>query len=133
MSELRHDRLAGRAVIVAAGRAARPHQFTAAPDEERGGECPSLPRQRGRACAQACSRERQRRRARLAWRVFPGKFPIVGGPDAGSGATGAHEVVALSPTTPPFAALSDEGAAEVFCVLRGAARAPRCQPRSPRS
>jgi UDPglucose--hexose-1-phosphate uridylyltransferase len=125
MSELRHDRLAGRAVIVAAGRAARPHQFTAAPDEERGGQCPFCPGNEGDTPP-----ERHRTGHGAAdgpgWRVrvFPNLYPIVGGADAGPGATGAHEVVALSPGhSISFAHLDDDGAAEVFCVLRDRVRA----------
>jgi UDPglucose--hexose-1-phosphate uridylyltransferase len=120
MSELRHDRLAGRAVIVAAGRAARPHQFAAAPDADRGGKCPFCP---GNETDTPPERHRTGHGAPDApgWRVrvFPNLYPIVGGPHAGSGATGAHEVVALSPDhSSSFAALTDDGAAEVFCVLR---------------
>lgn len=120
MSELRHDRLAGRAVIVAAGRAARPHQFAAVPDEERGGECPFCPGNE-RETPPECHRTGGGAADTPGWRVrvFPNLFPIVGGPDAGSGATGAHEVVALSPDhSRSFAQLDDDDAAEVFCVLR---------------
>ena len=124
-AELRHDHLAGRVVIVAAGRAARPQQFNAAPDEERGGECPFCPGNEGETPP-----ERHRTGTGAAdtpgWRVrvFPNLYPIVGGPDAGPGATGVHEVVALSPDhSTSFAQLNDDGAAEVFTVLRDRVRA----------
>lgn len=52
-------------------------------------------------------------------RVFPNLYPIVGGPDAATGATGAHEVAALSPDHDrSFGALSHDEAAEVLGVLR---------------
>lgn len=124
-AELRHDQLAGRAVIVAAGRAARPHQFAAAPDEERGGPCPFCPGNEGDTPP-----ERVRTGAGAAdtpgWRVrvFPNLYPIVGGEGAGPGATGAHEVVALSPDHgASFAQLDGTQAAEVFTVLRDRVRA----------
>jgi len=124
-AELRHDQLAGRAVIVAAGRAARPHQFAATPDEERGGPCPFCPGNEGETPP-----ERVRTGAGTAdtpgWRVrvFPNLYPIVGGEGAGPGATGAHEVVALSPDHhASFAQLDDEQATEVFTVLRDRVRA----------
>ncbi len=57
-------------------------------------------------------------------RVFPNLYPIVGGSDAGAGATGAHEVVALSPDHDrAFGALTHDEAAEVLTVLRDRARA----------
>lgn len=57
-------------------------------------------------------------------RVFPNLYPIVGGPDAGAGATGAHEVVVLSPDHDrSFEGLTHDQAAEVLTVLRDRARA----------
>jgi UDPglucose--hexose-1-phosphate uridylyltransferase len=55
--------------------------------------------------------------------VFPNLYPIVGGPDAGPGTTGAHEVVVLSPDHRSLAQLDDDAAAEVFTVLRDRVRA----------
>jgi UDPglucose--hexose-1-phosphate uridylyltransferase len=56
-------------------------------------------------------------------RVVPNLYPIVGGPDARPGATGAHEVVVLSPAhATSFAQLAEEQAIEVFTVLRDRAR-----------
>ena len=57
-------------------------------------------------------------------RVFPNLYPIVGGPEAATGATGAHEVVALSPDHGRgFGALTYDEAAEVLTVLRDRSRA----------
>jgi len=123
-AELRHDQLAGRAVIVAAGRAARPHQFVASPDEERAGPCPFCP---GNERETPPEHDRTGHGAPdgPGWRVrvFPNLYPIVGGEGAGPGATGAHEVVALSPDHhASFAQLAPEQAAEVFTVLRDRVR-----------
>jgi UDPglucose--hexose-1-phosphate uridylyltransferase len=56
-------------------------------------------------------------------RVVPNLYPIVGGADAGPGATGAHEVVVLSPAHDhSFAQLDDVQATEVLTVLRDRSR-----------
>ncbi len=56
-------------------------------------------------------------------RVVPNLYPIVGGTDAGPGATGAHEVVVLSPAhEASFAQLDEQQATEVLTVLRDRAR-----------
>jgi UDPglucose--hexose-1-phosphate uridylyltransferase len=56
-------------------------------------------------------------------RVVPNLYPIVGGDEAGPGATGAHEVAVLSPAhARSFAQLDETQAAEVFTVLRDRAR-----------
>jgi len=53
----------------------------------------------------------------------PNLYPIVGGADAGPGATGAHEVVVLSPAhEASFAQLDRQQATEVLTVLRDRAR-----------
>ena len=60
------------------------------------------------------------------WRVraFPNLYPIVGGADADAGATGAHEVVVLSPDHDrDLARLDDDETLEVFGVLRDRSRA----------
>ncbi len=57
-------------------------------------------------------------------RVFPNLYPVVGGPDAIAGATGEHEVVALSPDHDrAFGALTHDEAAEVLTVLRDRSQA----------
>jgi UDPglucose--hexose-1-phosphate uridylyltransferase len=56
-------------------------------------------------------------------RVVPNLYPIVGGDDAGPGATGAHEVAVLSPAHGRSLAQLDEGqATEVLTVLRDRVR-----------
>jgi UDPglucose--hexose-1-phosphate uridylyltransferase len=56
--------------------------------------------------------------------VFPNLYPIVGGSDAAAGATGDHEVVALSPDHDrAFGELTHDEATEVFTVLRARAHA----------
>jgi UDPglucose--hexose-1-phosphate uridylyltransferase len=56
-------------------------------------------------------------------RVVPNLFPIVGGTDAGPGATGAHEVVVLSPShDDSFAQLDLRQAVEVVIVIRDRVR-----------
>ena len=56
-------------------------------------------------------------------RVVPNLYPIVGGTDARPGATGAHEVVVLSPShSDSFAQLEPEHAVEVLTVLRDRSR-----------
>jgi UDPglucose--hexose-1-phosphate uridylyltransferase len=56
-------------------------------------------------------------------RVVPNLYPIVGGTDAGPGATGAHEVVVLSPSHEnSFAQLDHRQAVEVLTVLRDRSR-----------
>ena len=57
-------------------------------------------------------------------RVFPNLYPIVGGPDATDGTTGAHEVIVLSPDHwRSFGQLDDASAVEVLSVLRDRVRA----------
>jgi UDPglucose--hexose-1-phosphate uridylyltransferase len=124
-SELRHDRLGGRTVIVAAGRAARPHQYAAAPDATRAGDCPFCPGNE-QATPPETARTGSGPHGSPDWRVrvFPNLFPIVGGEHAGPGATGAHEVVAISPGhAESFGQLDDPQAAEVLLVLRDRVRA----------
>jgi UDPglucose--hexose-1-phosphate uridylyltransferase len=127
-SELRHDRLGGRTVIVAAGRAARPNQFTsratAATDDARAGDCPFCPGQE-EATPPEVARTGPGDAGDPDWRVrvFPNLYPIVGGHGAGPGTTGVHEVVALSPGHHvSLGELDDAHAAEVFLVLRDRVR-----------
>jgi UDPglucose--hexose-1-phosphate uridylyltransferase len=56
-------------------------------------------------------------------RVVPNLYPIVGGPDAGPGAGGVHEVVVLDPDhSRDLGRLTDAGVEELFTVLRSRAR-----------
>src|SRR5262245_57655197 len=118
MSELRHDAVSDRLVIVAEARGARPHTLAAAPDADGGPErCPFCPG------AEALTPPEIARTGNGApgtpgWRVrvFPNLYPI----------TDAHEVVALSPDHDrALAALSDDESIEVFLVLRDRVRALR--------
>ena len=111
MSQLRHDLLSGRDVIVAAGRAARPTTFATEPTADRGlVACPFCP---------GHEEETPPEVARVGggepngpgWmvRAFPNLYPIVD----------AHEVVVLSPDHDrSFADLDDTEAAAVFRLLR---------------
>ena len=128
MPELRHDALTGRLVLLAPGRSSRPHTTTPADPTAAGDKAQS-------SCPFCGGHERETppEVARTGdgppdgpgWRVrvVPNLYPIVGGPDAGSGATGAHEVIVLSPDHgAAFGDLDDDHAAEVLAVLRARAR-----------
>lgn len=126
MSELRHDPLSGHDVIVAAGRAARPVTFAAPTVTRRveATECPFCPGAESQTPPEL-ARTGPGAPGEPGWRirVFPNKFPIVGGPDAGPGATGAHEVLALSPAHgDSLAQLDDDEAIELLTVMRDRVR-----------
>jgi UDPglucose--hexose-1-phosphate uridylyltransferase len=115
MSQLRHDPLSGRDVIVAAGRAARPTTFAVEDvDDASSGVCPFCP---------GAEHETPPEVARTGggapdgpgWtvRAFPNLYPIVE----------AHEVVVLAPDHRSFARLTDAEAFDVFRVLRARVRA----------
>jgi UDPglucose--hexose-1-phosphate uridylyltransferase len=124
MSELRHDALSGRDVIVAAGRAQRPTTFSPGAADTDLGACPFC------AGAESMTPPEVARTGPGApdgagWRVrvFPNLYPIIGGDDAGPGTTGVHEVVALSPDhSRSFGQLDDAGAVEVMAVWRDRVR-----------
>jgi UDPglucose--hexose-1-phosphate uridylyltransferase len=110
MSQLRHDPLSGRDVIVAAGRAARPTTFAVEDADDTGTtECPFCPGAEAKTPPEV---------ARIGggepdgpgWsvRAFPNLYPIVE----------AHEVVVLAPDHRSFAALDDSEATAVLRVLR---------------
>jgi UDPglucose--hexose-1-phosphate uridylyltransferase len=123
--ELRRDELGGRWVLLAPGRAARPHTFgSSAPDVPGADACPFCP-----GNEQLTPPEVYRTGGGApdtpGWRVrvVPNLYPIVGGADAGPGATGAHEVVVLSPEhDASFARLDRQQATDVLTVLRDRAR-----------
>jgi UDPglucose--hexose-1-phosphate uridylyltransferase len=117
MSDLRHDPVTGRVVIMAADRATRPHTLAQADrDEDRGPEeCPFCPGHESMTPPEIL-RTGDGVAGEPGWRVrvFPNLYPI----------TEAHEVVVLSPDHyRTFADLSDDAAAEVFTVLRDRVRA----------
>jgi UDPglucose--hexose-1-phosphate uridylyltransferase len=122
--EYRYDAIHDQRVIVAADRAARP--YTTADDTHRrtGPEgCPFCPGHEDRTPPETC-RAGDGAPDTPGWRirVVPNLYPIVGAPEAGD-ATGAHEVLILSPDHDrDFAALTDDEATEVFVVLRDRVR-----------
>ncbi len=128
MPELRREALTGRTVIVATGRSARPKVFTgpgATPPATPPADCPFCAGHETMTPPEVC-RAGPGGADTPGWavRVVPNLYPIVGGDDAGPGATGAHEVVVLSPAHDrTFAALSSEQALEVMKVMRDRARA----------
>lgn len=126
MPELRRDPLTGEVVLLAPGRAARPQTVPGAPAGTSGSaRCPfcagheaDTPPEVARIGSGAPNGP--------GWRVrvFPNLYPIVGGPEAGEGATGAHEVVVLSPDHDrDFGALDDDETIAVFGALRDRSRA----------
>jgi UDPglucose--hexose-1-phosphate uridylyltransferase len=125
MPELRRDELSGRWVLLAPGRAARPYTFgSPAPDAPGPDACPFCPGNEHSTPPEVC-RTGDGAPDTPGWRVrvVPNLYPIVGGADAGPGATGAHEVVVLSPVHDhSFAQLDDVQATEVLTVLRDRSR-----------
>jgi UDPglucose--hexose-1-phosphate uridylyltransferase len=127
VSELRHDVLTGRLVLLATGREARPSTFardasgpSAAPRA-----CPFCPGHEHETPPEV-ARAGPGAPDTPGWRVrvVPNLYPIVGGEAAGPGAGGAHEVVVLSPAhDASFGDLDDEQAVEVLTMLRARARA----------
>jgi UDPglucose--hexose-1-phosphate uridylyltransferase len=110
MSQLRHDPLSGRDVIVAAGRAARPTTFAVSGDEGDGtGACPFCPGEESRTPPEV-ARTGGGEPDGPGWevRAFPNLYPIVE----------AHEVVVLAPDHRSFADLDDDEATAVVRVLR---------------
>jgi UDPglucose--hexose-1-phosphate uridylyltransferase len=126
--ELRHDALTGRLVLLATDREARPITFTHHGAERDVGDpstCPFCPGHE-RATPPEITRTGPGAPDSPGWRVrvVPNLYPIAGGPHAGTSATGAHEVVVLSPDHGrSLAELADDQAVEVLTVLRDRARA----------
>lgn len=125
MSELRDDLVTGRKVLLAPGRAARPHTVASGPAGPATVEgCPFCPGNEHETPPERC-RTGAGDPDTPGWRirVVPNLYPIVGGPDAGAGAHGAHEVVILDPDhSCDLARMSDAGVEELFTVLRDRAR-----------
>jgi UDPglucose--hexose-1-phosphate uridylyltransferase len=110
MSQLRHDPLSGRDVIVAAGRAARPTTFAVEGADDSGPkECPFCPGAEGKTPPEV-ARVGDGEPGGPGWsvRAFPNLYPIVE----------AHEVVVLGPDHRSFAELDDDEATTVCRVLR---------------
>lgn len=117
MSDVRRDPLSGRLVILAAGRAARPHTLVASePDGDRGvDECPFCPGHEAMTPPEL-ARTGTGAAGEPGWRtrVFPNLYPV----------SDAHEVVVLSPDHyRSFAQLSDDEAVEVMVMCRDRVRA----------
>lgn len=137
-SHIRHNTVTGESVLLAPGRAARPHTVPPAPKSfpAKSGDTGAPPQQQKRRCP-FCPGAEERdlevvcwpASASDAWRVrivrnrFPALTPDAGG-DAAAGATcGAHDVVV--PTPVHATALALLGADELAAVLRVAAA--RCE------
>jgi UDPglucose--hexose-1-phosphate uridylyltransferase len=124
MPEYRYDAILDRHVIVAADRGARPYTTMEAGAPRTGPDgCPFCPGHEDRTPPETC-RVGDGAPETPGWRirVVPNLYPIVGAPESGD-ATGAHEVVILSPDHDrDFAALSDDQATEVFVVIRDRVR-----------
>jgi UDPglucose--hexose-1-phosphate uridylyltransferase len=125
MPELRRDELSGRWVLLAPGRAARPQTSrSSAPDAPGADVCPFCPGNEHLTPPEVY-RTGGGAPDTPGWRVrvVPNLYPVVGGADAGPGATGAHEVVVLSPAhEASFSQLDRQQATEVLTVLRDRAR-----------
>jgi UDPglucose--hexose-1-phosphate uridylyltransferase len=126
--ELRRDPLTGRTVVVATRRGTRPKVFTGAPATPPSSppdDCPFCPGHESMTPPEV-DRTGEGAPETAGWRVrvVPNLYPIVGGEDAAPGATGAHEVVVLSPRHDcTFARLAPDQAIEVMTVLRDRTRA----------
>jgi UDPglucose--hexose-1-phosphate uridylyltransferase len=124
--ELRRDELSGRLVLLAPERAARPHTVRSPEPDARAADadCPFCPGNE-QLTPPEVYRTGGGEPDAPGWRVrvVPNLYPIVGGADAGPGATGSHEVVMLSPAhADSFAQLDDAQATEVLTVLRDRVR-----------
>lgn len=133
MAELRHDALTGRLVLLAPGRAARPDTHEpdpiepvapGRPDPTTSPGCPFCPGNEHDTPPEV-ARAGSGAPDTPGWsvRVVPNLYPIVGSEGSGPGATGAHEVVVLSPDhRHAFHHLDDEQAMQVLTTLRDRAR-----------
>ncbi len=127
MPEYRHDPILDRRVIIAAERAARPYTARADPSARSGPEhCPFCPGHEDHTPPETY-RTGPGAPDTAGWtvRVVPNLYPIVGG-DAASGtgdATGAHEVIILSPDHDAgFAQVTHDQAVGARLVMRDRAR-----------
>lgn len=121
---MRRDPVTDRVVLLAPGRSARPFTVAPAPPDDRPGACPFCPGHEHETPPEAA-----RRGPGLpdtpGWRVrvVPNLYPIVGGPGAGPGGGGAHEVVVFTPDHGrDLGRLDDAAVRECHEVLRARAR-----------
>jgi UDPglucose--hexose-1-phosphate uridylyltransferase len=110
MSDLRHDPIQRRWVIIATERGQRPSEFKTPPEEKKGGFCPFCPGNEHTTPPEILAHRHGTAANATGWdiRVVPNKFPalrIEGDPDrTGVGlydrmnGIGAHEVVIESPS-----------------------------------
>jgi UDPglucose--hexose-1-phosphate uridylyltransferase len=127
VSELRHDVLTGRLVLLAIRREARPSTFARGAPRVPGAPrtCPFCPGHEHETPPEV-ARAGPGAPDTPGWRVrvVPNLYPIIGGDAPGPGAGGAHEVVVLSPAhDASFGDLDDDQAVEVLTMLRARARA----------
>jgi UDPglucose--hexose-1-phosphate uridylyltransferase len=118
--ELRRDDLTGELVLVAPGRAARPHTSAARTGTPpAAADCPFCPGHES-ATPPEVARIGGGPPNEPGWQVraFPNLYPFVGGVEAGLRATGAHEVVVLSPSHDDLSRLGDDAASQVLRMLR---------------
>jgi UDPglucose--hexose-1-phosphate uridylyltransferase len=123
--ELRADPLTGELVLLAPGRAARPHTAPARPAPAAPARCPFCPGHEDDTPPEV-TRVGEGGPDQRGWRlrVVPNLYPIVGGPDAAAGATGVHEVVVFSPDHHrSFGRLDDDDAVAALTMLRDRSRA----------
>jgi UDPglucose--hexose-1-phosphate uridylyltransferase len=109
MSQLRHDRLSGCDVIVAAARAGRPTTFRVERDTDAAGaDCPFCPGNEHRTPPEI-ARAGLGEPGGTGWQVrtFPNLYPIVE----------THEVVVLAPDHRSFGELDDDEAVAVVTML----------------
>ncbi len=131
MPEYRFDPPAGRWVVVAAERGARPHTFESLPPipEKPTSDCPFCPGNEHETPPEVFRTGNDGTNWRI--RVFPNKFPIVAPPDntvnelskdiwrQARPAQGVHEVAVMSPShNRSLALLSEDAAIELFQVMR---------------
>jgi UDPglucose--hexose-1-phosphate uridylyltransferase len=126
MPELRRDELTGLWALIAPARAARPYTFPSpsAASAEPPADCPFCPGHEAMTPPEVY-RTGEGMRDTKGWRirVFPNLYPMVGGENPGPGASGAHEVMVLSPEHKrSFAQLAEEDAVAAVTVLRDRAR-----------
>lgn len=123
-AELRVDPVTGSPVVLAPGRAARPHTTARPADATPPGACPFCPGNEHETPPEVL-RTGGGSPGAPGWRVrvVPNRYPVVGGPDARPGATGAHEVLVLSPDhDATLADLPEDHVVEVVALLRDRAR-----------
>ena len=125
MPKYRHDAIHDRRVVIAAERSARPYTTQTGTVARTGPDTCPFCEQHESETPPETFRVGDGEPDTPGWRVrvVPNLYPIVGTDPAAGDATGAHEVVILSPDHDRgFGTLSDDQAVEVFTVLRDRTR-----------